>query len=86
MPGDDEIDIDDKILICVCKKYKSVSEIALELEEPRNKIQVHIYKMWKWRQVVRVLNDNKDQGVLGWRYRASWNMRQHMKKKHDINV
>jgi len=87
MPGDDkQIDTDDNILICIIKDYKSISEVAEETKEPRNKVQVHMFKLRKWKQVVRVMNNNGDQGVMGWKYRANYQTRMWLIKKYDIKV
>ena len=59
-----EVNIDDKILKIIKGEFKSISRISSELNEPRNKIQVHISKMWKWGDLVRVMGETTDVGGL----------------------
>ena len=66
-----ELDIDDKIMLCIVDEYKSVTDIAQELNEPRNKIQVHVFKLReKWKMVIGIANDNGDAGVQGMKYKT----------------
>ena len=74
-----EEDTDEIVLRCILKEYKSTRQIAKELNIPIRRVKVHIFKLRKHREVVKVINDDGNQGRVGFKFRAAYHIR-HDKK------
>lgn len=74
------------ILEYLLKEYKTAKQIMDDLNIPRRRTFVHLFKLRKNREIVRVLNEEQSQGRIGFKYRTAWHIRNSKRYRNQNSV